>query len=143
MNAAIRKAADRLDHRLQSSGQAMFSGGTDVRTLVDAVRRWDRLAAEGLTEDDKETIRVINQSFSPVFGELIERLQAQLADLRARQEVLLSDYIPDKVRMAQVMEEVARECANATKCTWCDTAVRRRFGLPDVKLDSERRERPD
>lgn len=152
MNARERTAAERLE-QWQFDSSAAPPDPDDIRTVVAAVRRWDRLANEELTDDDKnfieatiESINVNNSNDRRYLSahadylcvglmSIVKRLQAHLAaakDAVAVAEGIASDALEDRglPRIEEVRRETARQIAELNCITeYAAVRIRRRFSL--------------
>lgn len=109
----------------------------DIESLLDIIDRHDRLANEGLNQDEQDELTVERKFwFESGAGALIyiaEKLQAQLAAALQLRDLLLSDPPASREDVVlAVREETARECAKLAldqDAINSVQAIRRRFGL--------------
>lgn len=142
MNAREREAAERLEAWLFDSS-ATSPDADDISTILAAVRRHDRLASEGLTEEEQQHIEVIGDRNDlsihdygwMVAASVIAKLQAQLAAAKERTseaEGIASDALEDRglPRIEEVRRETARQIAELNCITeYAAVRIRRRFSL--------------
>lgn len=121
MNHHERAAADRLE-RYVAEDERDDTCCNEIRTLLAALRRWDRLASDGLNERSIDFLNRYQSARVPgvpsdagEFLEIVERLQAQLTaakDAVTVAEGIASDALEDRglPRLEEVRRETAEQC---------------------------------
>lgn len=142
MNAHEREATERLEGWIFGSSNTP-ADADNIRTVLAAVRRHERLASEGLTEEELEDVEIFRNEMpagKTIVGEtvlhVIAKLQAQLAAAKEAitvAEGIASDALEDRglPRIEEVRRETARECAQLAfhqGAINSAQAIRRRFG---------------
>lgn len=147
MNVNERNAADQLE-RYVTEDERDDTCCNEIRTLLAALRRWDRLASEGLNERSIDFLSRYQSARVPgvpsdagEFLDIVERLQAQLAaakEAAAEAEGIAGDALLDRglPRLEEVRRETANGCivivgrhASGTTGQSIIMGICRRFGL--------------
>lgn len=121
MNAKEREDVEKIRKRWkQPMGDfaRIAYSDADIESLLDIIDRHDRLANEGLTEEEQQNIAIIGDLNDlsihdhgwMVVASVVVKLQARLADALSLRDVLLNDYVGENAKLLAVREEAAREC---------------------------------
>lgn len=148
-----RAAAERLRAWLGNDHLELSASNThDLRTVLDAPDRHERLAGEGLTEGDNDALRWYmdnedrfrDTAFDAEVRAAIVKLQAQLAELKTFRDIFIGNGWGDDVLAQTVEHETAKECAKLARETGhlgtpmdVESAIRRRFNLAAPQADQQ------
>lgn len=110
MTPTERAAADRLRAWLSTQWEAGHRYRDDLRGVLDALDRHERLANEGLTEDEKIDLEEVESwtRFMPAARSAIAKLQAQLADALTFRDIFIGNGWGDDMRAQTVEYETAK-----------------------------------